>query len=84
MFLIALVSKLGPSSRLFSTTPMAPIISQLFNITVAPGFDLQSQAFRRLRDVAREQGGAKEQYYGIDREASDRLCWVVRAYDPRV
>ncbi|KAF9027137.1 hypothetical protein BDZ89DRAFT_952398 [Hymenopellis radicata] len=57
---------------------MTAIVSQLLNLTVEPGFSLESAAFARLRKIARDLGGAKEQYYGFDTGASDHLCWIIQ------
>lgn len=59
---------------------MSPIISEIFKIQVAPTFQLNSPAFKELRDAV-VKGGVKEQYYGLSMDDPNKLLWVIRACD---
>ena len=68
-------------STLASASTMSPIISEILKIQVAPTFQLDSPAFKELRDAVVVKGGVKEQYYGMSMDHPDNLLWVIREHN---
>ena len=60
---------------------MSPIISEILKIQVAPTFQLDSPAFKELRNAVVVKGGVKEQYYGMSMDHPDNLLWVIREHN---
>ncbi|KZP22105.1 hypothetical protein FIBSPDRAFT_931320 [Athelia psychrophila] len=53
-----------------------PIVSQILNVSVRPGFELESPKFTQLRKDAFSRGAWK-QSFGTFSGEPDQLCWLI-------